>query len=91
MANENLNMNLDTSSKGNLKILESLALMKAYLGLGMAILSSVFIGTSFILKKLSLIRLGVTGSVPAAQGGLGYLKDKLWWLGFVSCKYVLHF
>ncbi|KAI4461056.1 hypothetical protein MML48_5g00008856 [Holotrichia oblita] len=54
-----------------------------YIGLGLAISSTVFIGTSFIIKKLALIRLNSFGSVRAGFGGFGYLKEWIWWLGFL--------
>ncbi|KAJ8942228.1 hypothetical protein NQ314_010128 [Rhamnusium bicolor] len=55
-----------------------------YIGLTLAISSSIFIGSSFIIKKLSLIRLARKGSLRAGAGGFGYLKDWLWWLGFLT-------
>ncbi|EFA09585.1 magnesium transporter NIPA2 [Tribolium castaneum] len=55
-----------------------------YSGLGLAILSSVFIGSSFIIKKLSLLRLSRKGALRAGAGGFGYLKDWMWWLGFLT-------
>lgn len=54
-----------------------------YIGLGLAISSTVFIGASFIIKKLALIRLNSFGSVRAGFGGFGYLKEWIWWLGFM--------
>ncbi|RZC41561.1 magnesium transporter NIPA2 [Asbolus verrucosus] len=55
-----------------------------FIGLGLAILSSFFIGSSFIIKKLSLLRLNRKGSLRAGAGGFGYLKDWMWWLGFLT-------
>lgn len=57
-----------------------------YVGLGLAVSSSLFIGTSFIIKKVSLNRLSHGGGVRAGQGGFGYLKDWMWWLGLLSSK-----
>lgn len=48
-----------------------------YIGLCLATVSSVLIGGSFIVKKKALQAL----SVRAGQGGYGYLRDPLWWLG----------
>lgn len=55
-----------------------------YIGLGLAISSSVFIGGSFILKKKGLLRLASKGSMRAGQGGHAYLKEWLWWAGLLS-------
>ncbi|KAJ8917685.1 hypothetical protein NQ315_005132 [Exocentrus adspersus] len=55
-----------------------------YVGLSLALSSSVFIGSSFIIKKLSLMRLSLKGSLRAGAGGFGYLKDWMWWLGFLT-------
>lgn len=53
-----------------------------YIGLGLAISSSLFIGSSFIIKKKALIKLATNGSTDYAQraseGGYGYLKEWLW-------------
>lgn len=55
-----------------------------YVGLGLSIASSVFIGSSFILKKKSLLALGKSGGVRAGAGGYGYLRHWLWWAGLLS-------
>ncbi|XP_062910596.1 magnesium transporter NIPA2 isoform X1 [Mobula hypostoma] len=55
-----------------------------YLGLVLAISSSIFIGGSFILKKKGLLRLAKKGSMRAGQGGHAYLKEWLWWAGLLS-------
>ncbi|XP_030047212.1 magnesium transporter NIPA3 isoform X1 [Microcaecilia unicolor] len=55
-----------------------------YLGLTLAIISSVFIGSSFILKKKGLLRLVDKGATRAGQGGFSYLKEWLWWAGLIS-------
>lgn len=55
-----------------------------YIGLSLAISSSLFIGSSFIIKKVGLIRLSRVGSGPrASAGGFGYLKDWIWWAGLI--------
>ncbi|KAJ9596276.1 hypothetical protein L9F63_027102, partial [Diploptera punctata] len=55
-----------------------------YVGLMLAVSSSVFIGSSFIIKKKALIRLNRSGSVRASAGGFGYLKEWIWWAGLLS-------
>ncbi|XP_053693371.1 magnesium transporter NIPA2 [Sabethes cyaneus] len=54
-----------------------------YIGLSLALSSSFFIGASFIIKKVGLIRLSRIGSVRASAGGFGYLKDWIWWAGLL--------
>ncbi|XP_036380615.1 magnesium transporter NIPA2-like isoform X1 [Megalops cyprinoides] len=55
-----------------------------YIGLSLAVSSSIFIGGSFILKKKGLLRLTKRGSTRAGQGGHAYLKEWLWWAGLIS-------
>uniref|UniRef100_G1SF09 NIPA like domain containing 4 n=2 Tax=Oryctolagus cuniculus TaxID=9986 RepID=G1SF09_RABIT len=55
-----------------------------YVGLGLAFLSSFLVGTSVILKKKGLQRLVATGATRAVDGGFGYLKDAMWWAGFLT-------
>ncbi|XP_022969501.1 probable magnesium transporter NIPA6 isoform X1 [Cucurbita maxima] len=52
-------------------------------GLVLAMASSAFIGSSFILKKKGLKRAGATG-VRAGVGGYTYLLEPLWWAGMVT-------
>ncbi|KAL0280960.1 UNVERIFIED_CONTAM: hypothetical protein PYX00_002101 [Menopon gallinae] len=54
------------------------------LGLTLAILSTVFIGASFIIKKKALIKINNQGSIRASAGGFSYLKEWMWWAGFIS-------
>ncbi|KAL8573239.1 hypothetical protein ACOMHN_006650 [Nucella lapillus] len=54
-----------------------------YIGLILAISSSLFIGTSFIFKKLGLLRLAKHSVTRAGQGGYGYLKEWMWWAGMI--------
>uniref|UniRef100_A0A1L8DDF4 Putative magnesium transporter nipa2 n=1 Tax=Nyssomyia neivai TaxID=330878 RepID=A0A1L8DDF4_9DIPT len=54
-----------------------------YIGLGLAISSSFFIGSSFIIKKKALIRMTRVGAVRAGSGGFGYLKEWIWWAGLI--------
>uniref|UniRef100_A0A7N0U171 Probable magnesium transporter n=1 Tax=Kalanchoe fedtschenkoi TaxID=63787 RepID=A0A7N0U171_KALFE len=52
-------------------------------GCVLALVSSAFIGSSFIIKKKGLLRAGVSGP-RASVGGYGYLKEPLWWLGMIT-------
>jgi uncharacterized membrane protein len=70
-----------------------------YTGLTLALLSSFFIGSSFILKKKGLLKLCASNNsfnqltstgqsskqqLRAGQGGYGYLKEWLWWSGLLT-------
>lgn len=55
-----------------------------WLGLGLAVSSSLFIGSSFIIKKKALIRLNRVGGLRASAGGFGYLREWLWWAGLIT-------
>lgn len=57
-----------------------------YIGLGLAVSSSFFIGSSFIIKKKALIHLNRSGSLRASAGGFGYLKQWMWWAGLITSK-----
>ncbi|KAL3353646.1 hypothetical protein AABB24_018393 [Solanum stoloniferum] len=52
-------------------------------GFGLAVASSAFIGSSFIIKKKGLQRAGASGT-RASSGGYGYLREPLWWIGMVT-------
>ncbi|RWR79223.1 putative magnesium transporter NIPA6 isoform X1 [Cinnamomum micranthum f. kanehirae] len=52
-------------------------------GFILAVLSSTFIGVSFILKKKGLKRAGAAGT-RAGVGGYNYLLEPLWWAGMVT-------
>lgn len=54
------------------------------IGLSLAISSSIFIGTSFIIKKVALKKITSSGNARAAAGGYAYLKQWLWWLGLIT-------
>ncbi|XP_021183589.3 magnesium transporter NIPA2 [Helicoverpa armigera] len=54
------------------------------IGLSLAVSSSVFIGASFIIKKVALKKLQASGNVRASAGGFAYLKQWLWWLGLLT-------
>lgn len=55
-----------------------------YIGLALAISSSAFIGTSFIVKKKGLLRVSRTSSSRAGSGGYAYLREWLWWTGLIT-------
>ncbi|XP_017775572.1 PREDICTED: magnesium transporter NIPA2 [Nicrophorus vespilloides] len=55
-----------------------------YFGLVLAISSTAFIGSSFVIKKIGLIRLNRRGALRAGSGGFGYLRDWIWWLGLIT-------
>uniref|UniRef100_A0AC34R0M6 Magnesium transporter NIPA2 n=1 Tax=Panagrolaimus sp. JU765 TaxID=591449 RepID=A0AC34R0M6_9BILA len=61
-------------------------LVDFYIGLGLAVSSSLFIGSSFIIKKKALIKLANTTDLSkrASEGGYGYLKEWLWWMGVIT-------
>jgi drug/metabolite transporter (DMT)-like permease len=50
------------------------------IGIGLAIGSGVFIGTSFVLKKVGLLRANSKYNEVAGEG-YGYLKNAYWWSG----------
>ncbi|CAM6126564.1 unnamed protein product [Calypogeia fissa] len=52
-------------------------------GLALAICSSLFIGSSFIVKKKGLKKAGASG-VRAGVGGYSYLSEPLWWAGMIT-------
>ena len=50
------------------------------IGISLAISSGVFIGTSFVLKKMGLLKANVKYNEEAGEG-YGYLKNAWWWSG----------
>ncbi|CAH8273754.1 unnamed protein product [Arabidopsis lyrata] len=56
------------------------------MGLALAVSSSVFIGSSFILKKKGLKRAAANGT-RAGFGGYTYLLEPLWWVGLVTMTF----
>ncbi|CAH8584632.1 unnamed protein product [Schistosoma rodhaini] len=58
------------------------SLVNFYIGLCLALLSTLFIGTSFIFKKLALRRSSRNG-LSAGDGSLSYLCEWMWWMGFI--------
>ncbi|KAD4982066.1 hypothetical protein R6Q59_001664 [Mikania micrantha] len=53
-------------------------------GLILAVLSSGFIGSSFILKKKGLKRAAASTGFGAGHGGYTYLQEPLWWAGMIT-------
>ncbi|XP_019053243.1 PREDICTED: probable magnesium transporter NIPA6 isoform X3 [Nelumbo nucifera] len=54
-----------------------------FIGFLLAVASSAFIGSSFIIKKKGLKRAGASGP-RASVGGYGYLLEPLWWVGMLT-------
>ncbi|XVF00100.1 hypothetical protein REPUB_Repub03eG0256300 [Reevesia pubescens] len=52
-------------------------------GFILAMVSSAFIGSSFIIKKKGLRKAGINGP-RASSGGYGYLLEPLWWIGMLT-------
>ncbi|TWU71049.1 hypothetical protein ED733_002321 [Metarhizium rileyi] len=52
------------------------------IGISLAIGSGLFIGTSFVLKKVGLLRANEKYNEVAGEG-YGYLKNSFWWSGMV--------
>ncbi|KAJ8047754.1 Magnesium transporter NIPA2 [Holothuria leucospilota] len=52
-----------------------------YIGFSLAVSSTIFIGTSSIVKKKALIKIS-TYAKRAGDGGHAYLGEPLWWGGF---------
>ncbi len=59
-----INVN-ETTPPGNMTSTKQENMRDFYIGLGLAVGSSLFIGTSFILKKLGLLRLAKQQSTRA--------------------------
>ncbi|CAA0805845.1 Probable magnesium transporter NIPA3 [Striga hermonthica] len=53
-------------------------------GFTLALISSGFIGASFIIKKKGLRRAAAASGVRAGVGGYAYLMEPLWWLGMIT-------
>ncbi|KAJ6794787.1 putative magnesium transporter NIPA6 isoform X2 [Iris pallida] len=53
-------------------------------GFVLALLSSAFIGASFIIKKKGLKRAAAASGVRAGVGGYSYLLEPLWWTGMIT-------
>ncbi|PON75789.1 Magnesium transporter NIPA [Parasponia andersonii] len=53
-------------------------------GFILALLSSGFIGASFIIKKKGLRKAATASGLRAGYGGYAYLLEPLWWLGLIT-------
>ncbi|KAJ4796154.1 magnesium transporter NIPA (DUF803) [Rhynchospora pubera] len=53
-------------------------------GVTLALLSSGFIGASFIIKKKGLRKAAAASGVRAGVGGFSYLLEPLWWVGMIT-------
>lgn len=51
-------------------------------GISLAIASGVFIGTSFVVKKIGLLKANTKYQEEAGEG-YGYLKNLWWWTGMI--------
>ena len=52
------------------------------IGIGLAVGSGLFIGTSFVLKKIGLLKANEKYNEVAGEG-YGYLKNAFWWSGMI--------
>lgn len=74
------------SSNGSPSLSDLYSQTDFYIGVGLAICSCFFIGSSFIIKKKALLRLSRHGEVRAGAGGFGYLKEWIWWAGLLTSE-----
>ncbi|CAF0854143.1 unnamed protein product [Adineta steineri] len=49
-----------------------------FIGISLALLSYLFIGSSFVLKKKGLLKL------TNVRAGFGYLYEIQWWIGLIT-------
>lgn len=75
MSEESINQTLSDDQKSNTDFI---------IGLSLALSSSLFIGSSFIIKKKGLLKIGRSSAERAGSGGYAYLKEWLWWLGLIT-------
>jgi drug/metabolite transporter (DMT)-like permease len=65
------------------------------IGITLAIASGLFIGVSFVIKKVGLLKANVKYNEEAGEG-YGYLKNLWWWLGMTlmivgeTCNFVAY-
>ena len=50
------------------------------IGISIAVASGIFIGISFVIKKIGLLKANVKYNEEAGEG-YGYLKNAWWWIG----------
>ncbi|KAJ3669231.1 hypothetical protein LUZ60_011181 [Juncus effusus] len=53
-------------------------------GVVLALVSSGFIGGSFIIKKKGLRKAAAASGIRAGVGGYSYLLEPLWWIGMIT-------
>uniref|UniRef100_A0A915PF95 Magnesium transporter n=1 Tax=Setaria digitata TaxID=48799 RepID=A0A915PF95_9BILA len=84
-ASSRISIHSANSGNNSYSSLSNYPLFDFYIGLGLAISSSLFIGSSFIIKKKALIKLAqVDCTQRASEGGFGYLREWLWWFGVLT-------
>ncbi|GAA0184562.1 secondary carrier transporter [Lithospermum erythrorhizon] len=54
------------------------------IGFILALVSSLFIGCSFIIKKKGLRKAAANSGLRAGYGGYAYLLEPLWWFGMIA-------
>ncbi|MCJ1383740.1 hypothetical protein MMC17_006854 [Xylographa soralifera] len=65
------------------------------IGISLAVASGLFIGVSFVLKKVGLLKANVKYNEEAGEG-YGYLKNAYWWTGMTlmiigeTCNFVAY-
>jgi len=81
-----MNVSSNLSFQGNLTMShdETEDYSDYYKGLGLALSSCIFIGTSFIVKKKGLLKVARNSSSRAGEGGYAYLKEWMWWTGLIT-------
>jgi magnesium transporter len=57
--------------------------MNKYIGISLALMSGVLIGTSFIITKKGLMEANRNNGGAAGEG-YDYLKSPMWWAGTVT-------
>ncbi|XP_017026014.1 magnesium transporter NIPA2 [Drosophila kikkawai] len=75
---------MEEASQASASLSAAISNTDFYIGVGLAISSCFFIGSSFIIKKKALIRLSRYGEVRASAGGFGYLREWIWWAGLLT-------
>eukprot|EP00842_Homolaphlyctis_polyrhiza_P001073 jgi/Hompol1/1967/HPOL_002810-RA len=75
--------NSTTGSTGSGAVDQRLEAEK-YVGLGLALTSSILIGTSFIITKKGLIDSARQGAT--AGEGHSYLRNPMWWAGTLTSE-----
>ncbi|CAI0556840.1 unnamed protein product [Linum tenue] len=77
-------------------VINQIAAMRSYRGISasnlkglvLALSSSLFIGSSFIIKKKGLKKASASG-LRAGAGGYSYLYEPLWWIGMTTSSTII--